>query len=77
MEELTEELKLKYLNDPDGNPSAVVIPFEEWKSHLAEYLRLKQLDEFKNDLREGFESVRAMMSGEEEKITLEEFLNEC
>ena len=67
------KVQLQYLNDQQGNLTAVQIPIEEWKSLRK---RCEQAFQVKEDLTAAFEEVKQMRAGTIPKQSLTDFLNE-
>ena len=69
-------MQLQYLNDQQGNLTAVQIPIEDWKKLEKRLEKYEQAFQVKEDLTAAFEEVKQMRSGKIPKQTLSDFLNE-
>lgn len=72
-----KDIHIQYVTDEKGNKTAVLIPFEEWKKikkDLAEFFEYRSL---KKRLKTAFKEVKEIRDDRKEKISLNEFLNEC
>ena len=69
-------MQLQYLNDQQGNLTAVQIPIEDWKKLEKRLEKHEQAFQVKEDLTAAFEEVKQMRSGKIPKQTLSDFLNE-
>ncbi len=70
-------LKIQYLTDDKGTKTAVQIPYNEWLEFYARYRHLKQYAKIKKGLTDAFREIENNESISTQKISLEEFLNEC
>ena len=70
------KVQLQYLNDQEGNLTAVQIPIEDWKKLEKRIKKYEQAFQVKEDLASAFEEVKQMRAGKIPKQTLSEFLNE-
>ena len=70
------KLSIQYLNDQDGNISAVQIPWADWEKITLTMKKYKQALKLKSDLAEAFGEVRKIQAGEIEKQTLSELIDE-
>jgi hypothetical protein len=70
-------LHIQYLTNEHGMKTAVQIPFEEWEEFFKEHTYLKQYATLKKGLQNAFEEVQKIESGQQQPMTLSEFLNEC
>ena len=70
------KVQLQYLNDQDGNLTAVQIPIEDWKKLEKRIKKYEQAFQVKEDLTAAFEEVEQMRAGKIPKQTLSDFLNE-
>jgi hypothetical protein len=70
------KVQLQYLNDQEGNLTAVQIPIEDWKKLEKRIKKYEQAFQVKEDLTAAFEEVKQMRAGKISKQTLSEFLNE-
>ena len=69
-------VQLQYLNDQEGNLTAVQIPIEDWKKLEKRIKKYEQAFQVKEDLTAALEEVKQMRAGKIPKQTLSEFLNE-
>lgn len=70
------KVQLQYLNDQQGNLTAVQIPIEEWKKLEKKIKKYEQAFKVKEDLTAAFEEVKQMRAGAIPKQSLTDFLNE-
>ncbi len=70
------KLSIQYLNDQNGNISAVQIPWAEWEKIANKMKKYEQILKVKSDLTEAFGEVKKIQSRKIKKQTLSEFLNE-
>lgn len=70
------KVQLQYLNDHEGNLTAVQIPIEDWKKLEKKIKKYEIAFQVKEDLTAAFEEVKQMKAGKIPKQTLSEFLNE-
>jgi hypothetical protein len=49
------KISLQYVNDIDGNPQAVQLPFTEWEKVLGKLKKYEQALKLKSDLKEAFD----------------------
>lgn len=71
------DLKIQYLTDEKGTKTAVQIPYNEWLEFFAQYRHLMQYAKLKKGLADAFKEIENNESTSTQKISLEEFLNEC
>lgn len=70
------KIHLQYLNDEEGNLTAVQIPIEEWQQLEKKMKKYEQAFQVKEDLAAAFREVKQMQAGKLPKQTLSEFLDE-
>jgi hypothetical protein len=70
------KISLQYLNDANGNISAVQLPFSQWEKVMAKMRKYEQELMVKSDLKEAFGQVAKMRKQKGKKETLADFLNE-
>lgn len=70
-------LKIQYLTDDKGTKTAVQIPYNDWLKFYARYRHLRQYAKLKKGLTDAFRGIENNESISTQKISLEEFLNEC
>lgn len=70
------KLQIQYLNDQEGNLTAVQVPIEDWKKLEKKLEKYEQAFRVKEDLIAAFEEVKQMRAGKIPKQTLSDFLNE-
>ena len=74
---MIDELNIKYVTDESGNKTAVQILYEDWieiEKKLQEYIEYQRL---KEGLTEAFEEVKELKKNKKDRVSLNEFLNEC
>lgn len=74
---MIDELNISYVTDESGNKKAVQISYEDWVSiekKLQEYYEYQRL---KEGLTEAFEEVKELKKNKKDRVSLNEFLNEC
>jgi len=70
-------IPIQYLSNEKGTKTAVLIPYEEWKVLKKDYIKLRQYQALKNELKEGFLDIKKIEKGKSKEVTLSEFLNGC
>lgn len=75
--EITLNLKIQDLTDEKGTKAAVQIPYHEWFEFFAQYRHLIQYTKLKKGLTDAVKEIANNESTSTQKISLEEFLNEC
>ncbi len=70
------KIALQYLNDMEGNPQAVQLPFTDWEKLLNRLKQYEQAFKLKSDLQEALEQVAILKKTKGHKQTLHEFLKE-
>jgi hypothetical protein len=70
------KVHLQYLNDQQGNLTAVQIPIEDWKKLEKKMKKYEQALQVKEDLTAAFGEVEQMKAGTIPKQSLADFLNE-
>ena len=70
------KVQLQYLNDQEGNLTAVQVSIEDWKKLEKKIKKYEQAFKVKEDLTAAFEEVKQMRDGTIPKQTLSDFLNE-
>ncbi len=70
------KISLQYLNDGNGNISAVQLPFSQWEKVMAKMKKYEQELMVKSDLEEAFKQVAKMRKEKGKKETLTDFLND-
>ncbi len=71
------QLNIQYVTDSDGKKKAVLIPIEEWESLEKHFEELMQYLALKSQVKEAYSEVKEIQKGNIEKISLNDFLNEC
>lgn len=74
---MIDELNIRYVTDESGNKKAVQISYKDWieiEKKLNEYIEYQRL---KEGLTEAFEEVKELKNNKEDRVSLNEFLNEC
>ena len=69
-------MPLQYLNDQEGNLTAVQFPIEDWNKLEKRIKKYEQAVQIKEDLISAFDEVEQMRDGKIPKQTLSEFLND-
>ncbi len=70
------KVQLQYLNDHEGNVTAVQIPIEDWEKLEDKIKGLENIYHVKDDLKAAFEEVEKIKAGKIPNQTLSGFLNE-
>ncbi len=70
------KLAVQYLNDRKGNTHAVQLSISVWEKLLTKVKKYEQMLKLKSDLKDAFEEVEKMRTGQKKKQTLSAFLNE-
>jgi hypothetical protein len=74
-------LHLQYISDDKGNPSAVIIPINEWNSILKQ-INVETEDkeptkeQILKGIKDGLREVKLIRSGKRKQKSLKAFLNE-
>lgn len=67
-------MSLQYLQDNDGNTTAVVVPIEEWNRFTEKYKDLEQLPKWQKNMID--QRVDFVKNHPEELLPLEDFIKE-
>lgn len=70
------KIPIQYLNDQEGNVSAVQLPYNEWKKLLEKLKKYEQALHIKSELKQALEEATRLSKSKKRKQTLNEFLNE-
>lgn len=70
------DLHIQYLTDSEGVKTAVQIPYQEWLEFYDQLRHLKQYTKLKKDLKDAFEEIEQIETGNGKKFFLEEAINE-
>lgn len=74
-------LHLQYISDDEGNPSAVIIPINEW-NNIVKQINVETEDEeptkkqILKGIKDGLREVKLIRSGKRKQKSLKVFLNE-
>ncbi len=66
----------KYLSGKQGKKAYVQLAAQDWEQFVEEFERMKNLLNFKQELKEAFREVRQIQKGKKKGTTLKEFLDE-
>ena len=70
------KIDVQYLNDVNGELTAVQIAATDWQKLISKVSKYETLLQIKSDLSEAFDDVKKMRSGKLKKQTLSQFLDE-
>ena len=65
-----------YVVNDKGQKVFVQVPLKEWERLLDEIKKLRNLLEFREELKTAFQEVREIQQGKRKAVTLKDFLNE-
>jgi hypothetical protein len=69
--------KIQYCTDTDGNPTAVIIPIEDWEKLQAQNKKMKTKLRLLTDIRDAVGEVKKARKDGKNLTTLDDFINEC
>ena len=74
---MIDELNISYVTDESGNKKAVQISYEDWVSIEKQLQEYHEYQRLKEGLTEAFEEVKELKKNKKDRVSLNEFLNEC
>lgn len=67
---------VQYLTNENGNQTVVQLPLIEWKKLIKDYSKLRKLLILKDDLKSSLLEIEEIKKGNQNEVTLIDFLNE-
>ena len=73
---MTKDLKISYVTDDNGQPTAVQISYEDWQEISKQLSVFKEYIALKEELTTSFEEVKSLKKDQSKRVSLNDFLNE-
>lgn len=74
---MIKDLKVNYVTDDTGKPTAVQISFEDWQEISKQLSAFEEYMALKEELTTSFEELKSLKKDKSKRVTLDDFLNEC
>jgi len=73
---MIKDLKVNYVTDDHGQPTAVQISYEDWQEISKQLSVFEEYIALKEELTTSFEEVKSLKKDKSKRVTLNDFLNE-
>ena len=68
--------EIQYNTDANGNPTSVIVPYQEWKKLNERHAKLKRKVQLLTGLQDAMREVKKARQSGEKLSTLTDFINE-
>ena len=73
---MIKDLKVNYVTDDNGQPTAVQISYEDWQEISKQLSVFEEYIALKEELTTSFKEVKSLKKDQSKRVTLNDFLNE-